>query len=632
MKTKMVFHTTIVMCSLFAVVHGAFAQGTAFTYQGHLNNGGNAANGSYDLTFSLFNVSSGGSAVAGPVNTNGVPVSNGLFAVSMDFGAGVFNGTTYWLQIAVRTNGGGSFTNLSPRQQMTPAPYAIFAEGANAAGLSGTIPAGDLSGTYGNAVTLNNAGNSFSGNGAGLVNVNASLLGGLAASGFWQTLGNSDTTPGVNFLGTTDFEPLELHVNGSRGMRLDYASESIYIPPFLFLYSGINVNGGFWGNSISNGIVGATIAGGGQHVGPVFSGTDYPNAVIDSYGTVGGGYGNTAGNGATVPGGYLNSATGLGSFAAGRHAQTVNAGEFVWNDGSQTSFTGVGADCFDVIASGGLFLYNGAGGVNVDYLNGNNGDINYALRFGIGSGEGIGSKRTAGGNQYGLDFYTGFANRMSIANYGYVGINTTTPQQQLDVNGEFLVVDGYGNEQAYIGGDGVGNDVQVGSLNSSISAVAFYNAANNSYMHIYCSSISILGGADLAEPFAMSGAGKEIPQGAVVVIDDENPGHLRMSDAPYDTRVAGVVSGANGVNPVIQLKQQGLLEDGKNVALTGRVYVLVDASNGPIKPGDLLTTSSTPGHAMKVNDHARAQGAILGKAMTGLSEGKGMVLVLVTLQ
>ena len=78
--------------------------------------------------------------------------------------------------------------------------------------------------------------------------------------------------------------------------------------------------------------------------------------------------------------------------------------------------------------------------------------------------------------------------------------------------------------------------------------------------------------------------------------------------------------------------QEGTLEAGQNVALTGRVYVQADASTGAIEPGDLLTTSDTPGHAMKVSDHAKAQGAILGKAMSALSEGKGMVLVLVTLQ
>ena len=68
------------------------------------------------------------------------------------------------------------------------------------------------------------------------------------------------------------------------------------------------------------------------------------------------------------------------------------------------------------------------------------------------------------------------------------------------------------------------------------------------------------------------------------------------------------------------------------VALTGRVYCWADASNGSIQPGDLLTTSDIPGHAMKVTDYARAQGAIIGKAMSSLEEGEGLVLVLVTLQ
>jgi hypothetical protein len=143
-------------------------------------------------------------------------------------------------------------------------------------------------------------------------------------------------------------------------------------------------------------------------------------------------------------------------------------------------------------------------------------------------------------------------------------------------------------------------------------------------------AIQITGGADVAEPFQMSGM--EIPEGSVVVIDEENPGQLKMSERAYDKRVAGIVSGANGIQPGLSLSQQKLNEGGKNVALTGRVYVLADAANGAIKPGDLLTASSTPGHAMKVTNRSRAQGAILGKAMSGLKQGKGMVLVLVTLQ
>jgi hypothetical protein len=79
--------------------------------------------------------------------------------------------------------------------------------------------------------------------------------------------------------------------------------------------------------------------------------------------------------------------------------------------------------------------------------------------------------------------------------------------------------------------------------------------------------------------------------------------------------------------------QQGSIADGKQpVALTGRVWAYCDARRNPIKPGDLLTTSATPGHAMRVINYRKAQGAIIGKAMTALKGGRGLVLVLVSLQ
>lgn len=144
--------------------------------------------------------------------------------------------------------------------------------------------------------------------------------------------------------------------------------------------------------------------------------------------------------------------------------------------------------------------------------------------------------------------------------------------------------------------------------------------------------LEITGGADLAEPFAMTDA-DAIEPGMVVAIDPENPGQLRLATAAYDRTVAGVVSGAGGINPGLILQQEGSVAVGEHlVALTGRVYVYADATNGPIAPGDLLTTADTPGHAMKVTDYQRAQGAILGKAMSKLAEGTGLVLVLVTLQ
>jgi hypothetical protein len=110
-------------------------------------------------------------------------------------------------------------------------------------------------------------------------------------------------------------------------------------------------------------------------------------------------------------------------------------------------------------------------------------------------------------------------------------------------------------------------------------------------------------------------------------------GELAVSTRAYDRTVAGVVSGAGGVKPGMLMGQRGSKADGKHpVALTGRVYCFVDADAGAIEPGDLITTSATPGHGMKVNDHARAQGAIIGKAMTGLANGEGLVLMLVNLQ
>ena len=91
---------------------------------------------------------------------------------------------------------------------------------------------------------------------------------------------------------------------------------------------------------------------------------------------------------------------------------------------------------------------------------------------------------------------------------------------------------------------------------------------------------------------------------------------------------------SNGVRPGLVLGQKGSVADGAQpVASVGRVYVWCDAdSGGSIQGGDLLTTSATPGHAMKVSDHSRANGAVLGKALSSLQGGRGLVLVLVSLQ
>jgi trimeric autotransporter adhesin len=164
----------------------AFAQGTAFTYQGQLQNNGGLASGTYNLTFSLFANNVGGTAVAGPVTNNAVIITNGLFTVLIDFGSGVWNGATNWLVIGVATNGTSSFTTLSPRQQLTPTPYAIYAESVAASGIIGTLLDTQL---LHDAVTVT-AGPGFSG--GGKVTLGNSII--LTNTGVLSVTGNADIT------------------------------------------------------------------------------------------------------------------------------------------------------------------------------------------------------------------------------------------------------------------------------------------------------------------------------------------------------------------------------------------------------------------------------------------------------
>ena len=220
------------------------AQGTAFTYEGRLTGGGTTANGSYDLTFTLFATNTNGVPIAGPVTNSATAVSNGSFIATVDFGSGVFTGGSNWLEIAVRTNGAGSFTTLTPRQQVTPTPYAIFSENSGIASQANGLASGTVSPLQLSTLGAPTGGQVLGFNGSSLVWIN--LTNSALA---WNLSGNAGTTAGVNFVGTTDNQPLNLDSSGYRGLQLAYVSKLLTQGLNFYGYDdSMNLIGGFYGN------------------------------------------------------------------------------------------------------------------------------------------------------------------------------------------------------------------------------------------------------------------------------------------------------------------------------------------------------------------------------------------------
>lgn len=135
--------------------------------------------------------------------------------------------------------------------------------------------------------------------------------------------------------------------------------------------------------------------------------------------------------------------------------------------------------------------------------------------------------------------------------------------------------------------------------------------------------------ADCAEDFDIAGV-ETVEPGTVMVL--KNDGCLKPSDHAYDKRVAGVLSGAGNYKPGIVLDKQSTQGNRSPVALLGKVFCKVDANYGSIEVGDLLTTSDTPGHAMKAEDSGKAFGSVIGKALRPLLDGQGLIPVLIALQ
>ena len=139
-----------------------------------------------------------------------------------------------------------------------------------------------------------------------------------------------------------------------------------------------------------------------------------------------------------------------------------------------------------------------------------------------------------------------------------------------------------------------------------------------------------ISGGDFAEEFDLPESHIEVDLGTVMVLDEK--GAICPSYQAYDKKVVGVISGAGDYKPGIVLDRRK--SEGKRVpvALVGKVYCKADATGAPIEIGDLVTTSSTPGHAMKARNPSDAFGAVIGKALGGLEGGQGLIPILVSLQ
>lgn len=292
----------------------------AFRFEGGLVEGGLPANGTYDLTFELFNADTGGTSAG--IHTNAsVEVTEGVYEVLLPFAPALLDFNHQWIEVAARVSGSADDrTVLTPRLFLSAVPYASKAALADGV-VPGAIGALELQAgavtseaIQSGAVTLEKL--NLNGAGEGQSIVRRGSAANWESLNFWSLLGNAGTVFGVNFLGTTDEQPLELRVNNQRGLLL--------IPTA----AGANIIAGAGNNQMAPGLVAATISGGGFHTVDANGGTisgGLGNSVSGQSGVVGGGQGNSAsGTRSVVAGGAGNQAGGQNAVVAGGSANTAS--------------------------------------------------------------------------------------------------------------------------------------------------------------------------------------------------------------------------------------------------------------------------------------------------------------------
>ncbi|HAV62637.1 MAG TPA: hypothetical protein DCY13_09755, partial [Verrucomicrobiales bacterium] len=442
MKTPLAHH---VLAALLGVVFTAelHAQSTAFTYQGRLNADGTPYTGLAEMQFGLWSAAADGSQVGNTVATGAVAVTNGLFSVPLDFGD-QFPGADRWLEIAVRPGGStNSFDTLSPRQPLTPVPYALHARTAASAGSA--TSAATLSGnsTLRGTITFDpSAGPPFVVTSSRTVtDLDADTVDGRHADAFWQLNGNAGTTAGTDFVGTTDDVPLELRANNEPIIRLSQRTRTDGGIIGDTTYTGANILSGHPANAIADPVMGATVLGGGYRADGLGSITS-SNRVTDDLALVAGGAGNTAGNDNNV---YTDAAAAAVLGGIGNHAQSAQS---LVAGGSGNRVEGAAPQAFlggglqNIIQSGAPFSAIVGGSQNTNRAP-------YAMVAGGEKNEAAGSHSFAAGQQakalhpgawvwadrQDTPFASTADNQFLIRAGGGVGIGTNNPTAALEVAG-----------------------------------------------------------------------------------------------------------------------------------------------------------------------------------------------------
>lgn len=221
-----------------------------------------------------------------------------------------------------------------------------------------------------------------------------------------------------------------------------------------------------------------------------------------------------------------------------------------------------------------------------------------------------------------------------------LGVQTHLGRELQRLTNLELVVLGLGDNEA-VAGESDGMHAVVGLTHSRFAGVFGTSDADGIGVHgrggrlagLFEGDVEVTGdirlaNADCAEDFGTWGS-LDVEPGTVVVLEDD--GTVRASAHEFDRRVAGVVSGAGAYKPGIVLDRHVGVGHRQPIALIGKVFCKVDATFGAIEVGDLLTSSPTPGHAMRTADAGRAFGAVLGKALQPLASGRGLIPILVAL-